>query len=229
MRVDELILVVQQFVALVEHVAVGQRVEDRQLLDESALVNREAHFVPLELQRETVLRCNANDAACLHAAFKAVVHLRHVLRGQLHVAVERQAQQPAAHQAGSEVAVQIVVRLVDELREKVQPKKPFGLRQVQHEHRQDDACLALAHVELRDSARVVDAKLRDAVLHAPYLQPLLDLEHEPLRVLLHAPLAAHLFQLSLELLRVGLHRKQRHPLELILEHAQREPLEDRQA
>ena len=125
--------------------------------------------MPFELQRKAVLGRNAHDAPGLHAAHEAVVHYCHVLLSQLHVAVERKAQQPAVHQAGCEVAMQVVIRLVDELREEVKPHESIGLREVQHEHGQDDACLTLAHVELRDGARIVDAEPRDAVLHAPDL------------------------------------------------------------
>jgi hypothetical protein len=71
---------------------------------------------------------------------------------------------------------------------------------MQHEHRQDDTCLALAHVELGNGAGRVNAVLGHTVLHASNLQLLLDLKDKPLRVLRDTPFAPDLSELALELL-----------------------------
>ncbi|GIL75391.1 hypothetical protein Vretimale_7962 [Volvox reticuliferus] len=62
-----------------------------------------------------------------------------------------------------------------------------AVRQVQGQHGQDDAGLALAHVELRDGPRVRHQVPRHSVLLGPDLQLPLHFKHEPLGMLRHVP------------------------------------------
>ena len=73
-------------------------------------------------------------------------------------------------------------------------------RQVQQKHREDDARLALAHVELSNGTGAVNEVLSCHVLHPPDLELLLNFEDQPLWVYLHLPFAPDLFELTLELL-----------------------------
>lgn len=138
--------------------------------------------------------------------------------------MEWEQQQTAAHQAGGQVAVEIMIRLEEKLREEMQADQPIGLRHVQHEHRQDHTSLAFAHVKLRDSTGVLDQETGNAKLHTPDLKSLLDLEDEPLGMISELPFATNVVQLALKFLRVALLGEIHHPLELIFKHAQLEPL-----
>mmetsp|Transcript_26575 Transcript_26575/g.58841 ORF Transcript_26575/g.58841 Transcript_26575/m.58841 type:complete len:222 (+) Transcript_26575:2224-2889(+) len=100
--VYELILVGKHLVALVQQVQVGQLVNYfPQLRTHRLLSVGHGELVPLQQQREAVLRSYAQRAQRGLAVQQALMHALHTLRVKAHVSVEGHQVHPAVHEASS--------------------------------------------------------------------------------------------------------------------------------
>jgi hypothetical protein len=67
---------------------------------------------------------------------------------QLHISVERHQEELPAQDTCCQVAVQVAVRLIKQLRQECQPDQLLPIGTLKSQHGQYDTCLALPHIQL---------------------------------------------------------------------------------